>query len=529
MGICDSSGANGKGTNSNPLYGKMDHSKGTNEQKFFNDFRNLMNIQKQEKFSEKIRLLASINNINSNCEYKIKIYNIIGNKKLSLNEFGNCSILEKSIAKLDSPIIITYFFHKQQDLLIEIYITENGSTTKTYEENTCLSRIMGSRNFTFQKNIPSNTNEVLVIQAVKIEENSQDITMKLEIPPPNGDFNFYKDIGKQIFYEIYSDTILYQSECLDTQGKFLPIRIPLKLFKNNLIKIRFYKITQLIDKLNVNIYELSNQKIFNINCNGLTLQVILKSKITKNYTFIDYLKAGVEIGLSVAIDFTRSNGNPNEPTSLHYIGGNQQNQYERSLFACGNIVGYYDYDQLYPCFGFGAKISGEEKEIFNLNFKDDPNVAFVQGIIDAYHNAINIVELWGPTYFAPIIREINKTIKGQNNKLKYHILMILTDGIIEDMQDTINELVEGSFLPLSVIIIGVGNADFSKMVFLDHDNDKLIKSNGVKASRDLVQFVPFLKCESNPEQLSFEVLEEIPRQIVDYYEQNNLDPFNLTK
>ena len=38
---------------------------------------------------------------------------------------------------------------------------------------------------------------------------------------------------------------------------------------------------------------------------------------SQKITFVDYLKAGIEIGLSVAIDFTRSNGNPNETTSLH--------------------------------------------------------------------------------------------------------------------------------------------------------------------------------------------------------------------
>ena len=105
--------------------------------------------------------------------------------------------------------------------------------------------------------------------------------------------------------------------------------------------------------------------------------------------------------------------------------------------------------------------------------------------------------------------------------------MILTDGIIEDIGDTIEELVEGSFLPLSVIIIGVGNADFSGMNILDADKNPLINSKGIMAARDLVQFVPFLKYEKNPDKLAKEVLAEIPRQIVEYYELNNLVPVNL--
>ena len=105
--------------------------------------------------------------------------------------------------------------------------------------------------------------------------------------------------------------------------------------------------------------------------------------------------------------------------------------------------------------------------------------------------------------------------------------MILTDGMIDDVDNTINQLVEGSFLFLFVIIIGVGTADFTTMDVLDADDNPLVESNGRKSARDLVQFVPFLKYESDPEKLAQEVLEEIPRQIVEYYQQNNIDPMKL--
>jgi vacuolar-type H+-ATPase subunit F/Vma7 len=39
--------------------------------------------------------------------------------------------------------------------------------------------------------------------------------------------------------------------------------------------------------------------------------------------------------------------------------------------------------------------------------------------------------------------------------------LILTDGVINDIQKTIDEVVRGSDLPLSIVIVGVGNADFS--------------------------------------------------------------------
>lgn len=53
-----------------------------------------------------------------------------------------------------------------------------------------------------------------------------------------------------------------------------------------------------------------------------------------------------------------------------------------------------------------------------------------------------------------------------------------------------NLLVSNCELPLSLIIVGVGNAEFTNMERLDGDSG-LYSSNGKKAMRDIVQFVPF--------------------------------------
>ena len=102
--------------------------------------------------------------------------------------------------------------------------------------------------------------------------------------------------------------------------------------------------------------------------------------------------------------------------------------------------------------------------------------------------------------------------------------MILTDGIIEDMDDTINSLVEASYLPISVIIIGIGNADFSAMNRLDADEEPLYDKDERKADRDLVQFVPFKNFQNDGEKLAEQVLEEVPRQIVEYYQRKKIPP-----
>lgn len=75
--------------------------------------------------------------------------------------------------------------------------------------------------------------------------------------------------------------------------------------------------------------------------------------------------------------------------------------------------------------------------------------------------------------------------------MSYLILVIFTDGIITDMQQTIDTIVEASFYAISIVIIGVGNDSFNSMNRLDSDNELLKSSNGKRALRDIVQFVPF--------------------------------------
>lgn len=71
------------------------------------------------------------------------------------------------------------------------------------------------------------------------------------------------------------------------------------------------------------------------------------------------------------------------------------------------------------------------------------------------------------------------------------MLLIITDGVITDMDQTRTAIVEASRLPMSIIIVGVGGADFSAMEFLDSDDKLLSSPRGDVASRDIVQFVPF--------------------------------------
>lgn len=59
------------------------------------------------------------------------------------------------------------------------------------------------------------------------------------------------------------------------------------------------------------------------------------------------------------------------------------------------------------------------------------------------------------------------------------------------MADTREAIVQASHLPMSIIIVGIGNADFSDMQMLDGGEGILCSTRGEPVLRDIVQFVPF--------------------------------------
>jgi hypothetical protein len=246
---------------------------------------------------------------------------------------------------------------------------------------------------------------------------------------------------------------------------------------------------------------------------------------TTKISFEQFVKSG-QINLDIAIDYTESNGKPEDPSSLHYING--KDDYEDAIKSCGDIIAYYDYDQLFPVYGFGG-IPPNENEVnhcFNINFNENPEIQGIDKIIEFYKRSLTEVKFYGPTHFAPVINKVINEVKDdlENRKEEnhYYILMILTDGIIIDMKDTIDCIVEGSNLPLSIVIIGIGKADFTNMEILDGDEEPLIDSFGNIRKRDIVQFVRFEDFKKNNKinsgtELAEEVLKEIPRQIEEYF------------
>merc|ERR1712096_295737 len=262
---------------------------------------------------------------------------------------------------------------------------------------------------------------------------------------------------------------------------------------------------------------------------------LMYAKTQKAYTFLDYIGGGTELACTISIDFTASNGNPMSPESLHHFMPNGMNQYEMAIQSVGRIIEDYDSDKLFPVIGFGARLppDGRVSHEFYVNgHQSNPYCERISGVLSAYKSCISKVQLYGPTNFAPAINHVSKIARNFMDGSQYFILLIVTDGIITDMEQTKSAIVDAAILPISIIIVGVGGADFDAMEELDGDTIRVTDQRGRVATRDIVQFVPmrnFLGVGGPNSQgagvyLAKEVLAEIPDQFIGFMKSRNIVP-----
>ncbi len=504
---------------------------------FFKQMEYDINSGSNDDMKERCKIEVKISNVSSG-SCKISLVQYTDNTRKTIlkkeGETETASVNSSNSITFSKFFILNYYFEREQPIDFIITGSINGKVSTT------LPSIMGSRGQKLIRPIEGYGEAKLEMFgfAYKNKETSKfhfkvELSDNLDMRGINYTIKYLGTMTKPL------NNLLYRSELIDPRTSknltFNTSRIPdiylapdLNLDNNNLeISILDSYYNKNLGKYSGSLSKLLNSGYIVQLGQGKTAKISVEK--IRDYAFLDYIRGGMQINLAVGIDFTGSNGDPSKPTSLHYLG-TTNNSYELAIMSCGNIVAYYDYDQLFPAFGFGGKfcMDNNVSHCYPLSLNpNDPNIQGIDGVLQAYRNILNQTKLYGPTYFHFIIDHVISMVKEDviaENKMNYTIIMILTDGIIDDLDDTIDSLVEASFLPISVIIVGIGDANFSNMDFLDADDEPLIDRNGRKADRDLVQFVPFKKYSYNGELLAREVLEEIPKQVIEYYEHQKMPP-----
>jgi hypothetical protein len=458
------------------------------------------------------------NNYSSNLQaFRVNVGISMLSNKYSMQDLG--STLPLSIGKLtfETSYKVDYLFEEHQSLKFDVYF--NNAPSDSVEAT--IGRIFGSMSKTVDFPLTKLQGVVLVasVNAVKVETESTSI-----------EFTFEPKIQS---YATSNYFVVISASNMNAWQNIYKSREQ-KLPKINTSSIRLNDLNNGdIDKqIQFEIYEenkgLTGKILASMNQlaqnNGIVMldtniQCLIGFQTQKEMKFIDYIQSGLQMSIMCAIDFTGSNKDPSSPDSLHYLGGLEPNHYEQALRACCSIISYYDYDQKFPVFGFGGNINGVTNHCFPCNLLQDPNVDGVEGIIQSYKHSLNHVKLDGPTYFSPCIKAMTNSVKQslQQKINSYYIFMILTDGEIHDMAETKDCIYEASSLPISFIIVGIGNCRFEAMVALDGDEVELTNSKGQRVERDIVQFVKYETYKADVNRLAQELLKEIPGQVERYF------------
>ena len=82
-----------------------------------------------------------------------------------------------------------------------------------------------------------------------------------------------------------------------------------------------------------------------------------------------------------------------------------KNDYEKAIRSCGDILAYYDDDQLFPCFGFGFAFKNSNQKSLSGKYNcfnypinmntDDPNIHLIDNVLVEYRKFITQVRLSG--------------------------------------------------------------------------------------------------------------------------------------
>ena len=115
-----------------------------------------------------------------------------------------------------------------------------------------------------------------------------------------------------------------------------------------------------------------------------------------------------------------------------------------------------------------------------------------------------------------LLTSVLQEMAAQDGDLSYTILFILTAGDINNAQETKRLIVEASDSPLSVVIVGIGDHDFSAMEYLDeHDSEE--------GGRDITTFVRS-DVHQNSTSLIEAFLDQFPYQLVEFFVERGIMP-----
>jgi len=228
----------------------------------------------------------------------------------------------------------------------------------------------------------------------------------------------------------------------------------------------------------------------------------------------DYFKLGIRLNCFLSFDFSKKGNAHVKKNNLNIL-----------KYLIERFIGFTN-DQLFHVTGFGATSKTSpyyNHPVFKIGNSDSYNSDNIK-IYDK-NNLDNIIPD-KKIILSPLLEKINHDINQLYKNFLYYVSFVLLSGDVDkcDQKNTIDKIIISSYLPLSIIIIGVGDHDFTEMnTFFNKEHKS--SSRGIPRNKNNVIFTTIKSHSSTSEAISY-CLKELSKQIIEFYQLIKYSPQN---
>lgn len=304
------------------------------------------------------------------------------------------------------------------------------------------------------------------------------------------------------------------------------LRIKKALSLNNSLIYKKYERLSVLSSLVTSTNSLYERNLKENDNSSEKLHVQLDKKkvnYSKNLSLFEFFKSGIKLSCYISLDFSK---------------GNEYNQDDNSYFSIlkdiTSLISNYiiDHHSFYV-YGIGGKPknNNSSQNVFNINMdENDAAIKSYDKIFENYKNCLENIDPDNKVNLSSLIEKVNIDIHNKHELRYYNILFILLKDIVDknDIQNIYDRIIESSYLPVSIIIIGIGKTDFTQMNEIFNSIPQVSSYTRTKKKRDNAIFISMNDYfENNTEKRIQICFKNIGKQFLNYYELNECSPENI--
>mmetsp|Transcript_16073 Transcript_16073/g.66219 ORF Transcript_16073/g.66219 Transcript_16073/m.66219 type:complete len:467 (-) Transcript_16073:2487-3887(-) len=406
---------------------------------------------------------AKVDKVTAYLRLKLSMENISIKKPLAVVFEGENSVEVGRSPFLQDPVDLPFYFQKIQPIRIVLYgfegkEGEEDELNRVGSVSTTLGRLVSLRMSVMPIDQPHNPggNGVLKATVSFVSSPWKSKRVDFKFSASSLDRKDYAGVGRSdpYFLIFAEDTneLLYQSEYITSTlrpewrtGRFdFHVYDPDNTFEQGAYRLNVVVMDEdfgkgkndLIGSLNVTLSEIVVDAEFALQRQskkgGVAGKLLVRSFSISDIPSIGhYLVMGCDLWLNIAFDFTRSNMDPSETRSLHYL--DSDNVYMKVIDDVIPLLLQYDPDGEVDCFGFSGKLSPQAPTQYAFNLKGNGETCVgSEGVKDAYAETVKSITLSGPTKVVPVMQKVVSMFQGSRlnkSNQRYLVLVIVADGV----------------------------------------------------------------------------------------------------